>query len=126
MRILVVAACPLPWPRGTPIRIHRMAEALLQRGHEIHMATYPLGHADTPTPYQTHRVGWKNMRLRSDPGPSLKKLFVLDPLLTRRIRRLLGRLLTLGSLLSCGPADDDVPRLIAPLAEEGCPSSSGS
>ena len=92
MRILVVAACPLPWPRGTPIRIHRMAEALLQRGHEIHMATYPLGHADTPTPYQTHRVGWKNMRLRSDPGPSLKKLFVLDPLLTRRIRRLLDEM----------------------------------
>ncbi len=92
MRILVIAACPLPWPRGTPIRIHRMAEALCGRGHEIHVATYPLGHPGTPTPYKTHRVGWPNMRVASEPGPSLKKLFVLDPLLIRKVKHLLDEM----------------------------------
>ncbi len=92
MRILVIAACPLPWPRGTPIRIHRMAEALCRRGHEIHVATYPLGHPGTPTPYETHRVGWANMRVAPEPGPSLKKFFVLDPLLIRKVRHLLDEM----------------------------------
>jgi hypothetical protein len=38
----MVAACPLPWSRGTPIRIHRMAGALLASGHEIPVATHPV------------------------------------------------------------------------------------
>ena len=92
MRILVIAACPLPWPRGTPIRIHRMAEALYQRGHEVHVATYPLGDRGTPTPYKTHRIGWKNLRVAPEPGPSLKKLFVLDPLLTKKVKCLLDEM----------------------------------
>jgi len=92
MRILVIAACPLPWPRGTPIRIHRMAEALCQRGHEIHVATYPLGHPGTPTPYETHRVGWSNMQVKSEPGPSVKKLFVLDLLLIKKVKHLLDEM----------------------------------
>jgi hypothetical protein len=39
---LMFAACPLPWSRGTPIRIHRMAEALRASGHEIPVATHPV------------------------------------------------------------------------------------
>ncbi|CAN5167478.1 hypothetical protein BH20GEM2_BH20GEM2_04590 [soil metagenome] len=35
----MVAACPLPAPRGTPIRILRLAEALALRGHEVHLVT---------------------------------------------------------------------------------------
>ena len=61
MRIAMVAACPFPWPRGTPIRIHRMAEALGRRGHDVHVVTYHLG-GPTPTPHMTvHRIN----------GPSL-------------------------------------------------------
>lgn len=92
MRILVVAACPLPWPRGTPIRIHRIAEALAQSGHDVHVVTYPLGDERTSTPYRVHRVGGKGLHMDSRPGPSLKKLFVLDPLLVRRVRKLLDQI----------------------------------
>jgi glycosyltransferase involved in cell wall biosynthesis len=90
MRILVIAACPLPWPRGTPIRIHRMAEALVERGHEIHMATYPLGDDSVETNYQLHRVRSTNGDMDASPGPSLKKLFWLDPQLWGVVRRLLA------------------------------------
>ncbi|MDY0066124.1 MAG: glycosyltransferase family 4 protein [Steroidobacteraceae bacterium] len=92
MRILVVAACPLPWPRGTPIRIHRLAEALVHRGHEVHVATYPLGDQGTPTPYILHRVGRQTSTMDARPGPSLKKLLVLDPMLVRKVRKLLDEI----------------------------------
>jgi glycosyltransferase involved in cell wall biosynthesis len=90
MRVLIIAACPLPWPRGTPIRIHRMAEALVERGHEIHMATYPLGDDSVETNYQLHRVRSANGEMDASPGPSLKKLLWLDPQLWGVVRRLLA------------------------------------
>ena len=90
MRILVIAACPLPWPRGTPIRIHRMAEALVARGHEVHLATYPLGDDSVEVSYHMHRVGSRDAELDASPGPSLKKLLWLDPQLWQLVRRLLA------------------------------------
>jgi glycosyltransferase involved in cell wall biosynthesis len=89
MRILVIAACPVPWPRGTPIRIHRMAEALVARGHEVHLATYPLGDDSVGVSYRLHRAGDPDTTLDPSPGPSLKKLFWLDPQLWRVVKRLL-------------------------------------
>lgn len=89
MRVLMIAACPLPWPRGTPIRIHRMAEALLDNGHEIHVATYPVGDASIPVRYRIDRVGSPETTLDTAPGPSFRKLAYLDPLLCARVRRLL-------------------------------------
>lgn len=91
MRILMLAACPLPWPRGTPIRIHRMAEALVERGHEVQVATYPLGHAGTSVSYRIHRVARPNGRATALPGPSLRKFLVLDPLVARKAARLIGK-----------------------------------
>ncbi len=35
----MVAACPYPARRGTPIRIHRLAEAMAARGHRVHVVT---------------------------------------------------------------------------------------
>jgi len=89
MRVLTIAACPLPWPRGTPIRIHRTAEALVARGHEVHVVTYPLGDARVVIPYHVHRVGASGEHLDPRPGPSFTKLVRLDPLLLRRTKRLL-------------------------------------
>lgn len=90
MRILMIAACPLPWSRGTPIRIHRMAEALVARGHDVHVVTYPLGDETRSITYTIHRVGRRSVPVDHRPGPSLMKLFYLDPLLCLRIRRMAG------------------------------------
>jgi len=90
MRILMIAACPLPWSRGTPIRIHRMAEALVARGHDVHVVTYPLGDETRSVSYKIHRVGRRSIRVDPRPGPSLMKLIYLDPLVCLRIRRMLG------------------------------------
>jgi glycosyltransferase involved in cell wall biosynthesis len=66
-----------------------MAEALVERGHEVHAVTYPLGDRSTPTPYSVHRVGWRGAHVGAAPGPSLKKMLVFDPLLIREVTRLL-------------------------------------
>jgi glycosyltransferase involved in cell wall biosynthesis len=92
MRVAMVAACPFPWPRGTPIRVHRMAEALGRRGHDVHVVTYHLADR-TPTPSMTvHRIAGPRWYTRTAPGPTLAKLSVLDPLLTCKLRRLLRAL----------------------------------
>jgi len=67
-----------------------MAEALVARGHEVHLATYPLGDESIEVPYHLYRVGSPGTSINGAPGPSLKKLFWLDPLLWRLARRLLA------------------------------------
>lgn len=85
----MVAACPFPWPRGTPIRIHRMAEALGRRGHDVHVVTYHLADR-TPTPSMTvHRIAGPSWYTHTAPGPTFAKLALLDPLLTFKLRSVL-------------------------------------
>jgi glycosyltransferase involved in cell wall biosynthesis len=89
LRIAVVAACPFPHERGTPVRIRRLAEGLAMRGHEIHVVTYHLGDPVELPGVQTHRIRAVVNYTRKVPGPSLRKLLVIDPLLVARLRRLL-------------------------------------
>jgi glycosyltransferase involved in cell wall biosynthesis len=89
LRVAMVAPCPLPWPRGTPIRIVRTAEALAARGHDVHVVTYHLGQQTGPLPFHLHRIPRIPTYRRTAPGPTLQKLLVADTLL----RRLLGRVL---------------------------------
>ena len=42
-RVAMLAACPFPAARGTPIRILRIAEELARRGHDVDVVTYHLG-----------------------------------------------------------------------------------
>ena len=42
LKIAMIAACPLPYPRGTPIRIYKMACALAEQGCEVHVIAYHL------------------------------------------------------------------------------------
>jgi glycosyltransferase involved in cell wall biosynthesis len=88
LRIAMVAACPFPWPRGTPIRIHRIAEAVARRGHEVHVVTYHLGEDVGDSPFQVHRIREVPGYRRTDPGPTVRKLFQLDPMLAGLLRRL--------------------------------------
>jgi glycosyltransferase involved in cell wall biosynthesis len=89
MKIAMVAACPFLSPRGTPIRVHRMAEALGRRGHDVHVVTYHLGDP-VRTPHITvHRIAGPANYTRAAPGPTLTKLALLDPLLARKLRSVL-------------------------------------
>lgn len=88
----MVAACPFPANRGTPARILRMSEALASRGHEVHVATYHLGASTDEFPMHVHRIGRVPTYRKMDPGPSLQKLLVLDPLLAVKVTRLAKQL----------------------------------
>jgi glycosyltransferase involved in cell wall biosynthesis len=84
----MIAACPFPWPRGTPIRIHRMAEAVARRGHAVHVVTYHLGGELGDAPFVVHRIRDVPGYRRTDPGPTVRKLLQLDPMLAGLLRRL--------------------------------------
>jgi glycosyltransferase involved in cell wall biosynthesis len=90
LRIAVVAACPFPYGRGTPIRIRRLAEGLAARGHEVHVATYHLGAPVELPGVRVHRIAALRRYTRSVPGPSLGKLLVVDPLLVAKLKWLLA------------------------------------
>ena len=82
LRVAVVAACPYPWPRGTPIRIHQMALALAARGHDVHVVSYHLGEAlDASAGLTVHRIDDVSAYRRTAPGPTPRKLLQLDPML---------------------------------------------
>ena len=56
LRVAVVAACPFPYPRGTPVRILRLSEEIAARGHEVHVVTYHLGAGEVSDPIHLHRI----------------------------------------------------------------------
>lgn len=88
LRVAMIAACPFPWPRGTPVRVQRIAEAVAQRGHAVHVATYHLGEALADAPYAVHRIRDVPGYRRTEPGPTLGKFLRLDPMLVGLLRRL--------------------------------------
>ena len=91
LRIAMVAACPFPSPRGTPIRIRRMAEALTRRGHDVHVVTYHLDEDDRSLPFPVHRAATIGVGGHHAPGPTWTKLLVLDPLLAGTLLGVLRR-----------------------------------
>jgi glycosyltransferase involved in cell wall biosynthesis len=91
LRVAVVAACPFPCDRGTPIRIRRLAEGLAARGHEVHVATYHLGDPVEVPGVRIHRIAPLRSYTRAAPGPSLQKLLVVDPLLVTKLNRVLSQ-----------------------------------
>jgi len=83
--VAMVAACPFPANRGTPIRIQQMGEALDELGYDVHVVTYHLGN-DRPVERMTvHRT--RALRFYQDfsAGPNYVKLMLLDPLLVKRL-----------------------------------------
>lgn len=89
LSIAVVAACPMPQPRGTPVRILRLSEALASRGHDVHLVTYHLGDGELPATLHVHRAARVPTYRKRTPGPSLQKLVVVDPLLTVKLSRVI-------------------------------------
>lgn len=91
LKIAMVAACPFPYPRGTPARIYRVAKALAGRGHDVHVVTYHLGVETEQPGFAIHRIPKVPYYRRVAPGPNYRKLSVVDPLLTLKLRQLLRR-----------------------------------
>ena len=85
----MVAACPFPLGRGTPIRIQRQAEALAARGHEVHVVTYALGNAEPMDRVCVHRTPRVPFYSTTSPGPTYQKLLALDPMLVVTLVRCL-------------------------------------
>jgi glycosyltransferase involved in cell wall biosynthesis len=86
----MVAACPFPFPRGTPTRILRLAEVLGRRGHDVHVVTYHLGEPATG-PFHVHRIRDVPQYTRTAAGPSARKLLQLDPLLASTLQEVVRR-----------------------------------
>ena len=90
LRIGMVAACPLPARRGTPLRIERLAEALAARGHHVELLTYHLAEEPGHFEFPVWRVFGRLEAGTLPPGPTLAKLMLYDPalawLIARRLR----------------------------------------
>jgi glycosyltransferase involved in cell wall biosynthesis len=91
LSVAVVAACPFPYSRGTPIRIHRLSNAVAQQGVQVHVVTYHLGQPASEAAYKITRIPRIRTYNRYAPGPSYQKLLVVDPVLAITLRRLLNR-----------------------------------
>lgn len=90
LRIAMVAACPFPARRGTPLRIERLSEALAQMGHEVEVITYPIGELSSSPSFKIHRAS-KTIEVGTiPPGPTVAKLLRHDPMLARKIGQVLA------------------------------------
>ena len=72
MPVAMVAACPFPANRGTPIRIQQMGEALVQAGYDVHVVTYHLGQDRPVHGLTVHRI----RALRSTTGDEIWSTWV--------------------------------------------------
>ena len=89
MRILLIAPQPFFAQRGTPINVRQMAQTLSEAGHEVHLATYPMGEAVEMPNLVIHRA-WPLPGIRTVPiGFSLRKI-ALDGMLALRVWALLA------------------------------------
>ncbi len=86
LRVAIVAACPFPDNRGTPIRILRMAEAIQAQGVDIHVVAYHLGRTHDEFPFSLHRTKHTSLYKRFGPGPTYRKLW-LDMRLAKKLQQ---------------------------------------
>ena len=87
LHVAVVAACPFPEPRGTPVRVLRLSEATARLGHRVSVLTYHLGSGEDPPLLDVHRIPNVASYSKRGPGPSVGKFLKLDPMLQRLVRR---------------------------------------
>jgi glycosyltransferase involved in cell wall biosynthesis len=89
-RIAMVAACPMPARRGTPLRIERLSEALIARGHHVELITYHVSDDAQPLNFPVHRIFNRRVYWRMPAGPSLRKLALYDPALALKVWKVVG------------------------------------
>jgi glycosyltransferase involved in cell wall biosynthesis len=89
-RVAMIAACPMPARRGTPLRIERLTEALIARGHHVELITYHVSDDAQTLEFPVHRIFNKRVYWRMPAGPNLRKLALYDPALAIKVWRVLG------------------------------------
>lgn len=73
MTVCLLAACPFPANHGTPGSIREIAEALSERGHEVHVVTYPFGQEIPIRGVKLHRIGARHTTHAIVVGPTVQK-----------------------------------------------------
>jgi 1,2-diacylglycerol 3-alpha-glucosyltransferase len=73
LRIAMVAACPFPTSQGTQVFIGQLAEALRQRGHQVHLVAYHFGDKNLPVSAPIHRTWRLPFSGKLTSGPSLRR-----------------------------------------------------
>jgi len=86
----MVAACPMPARRGTPLRVERLAEALAARGHHVELITYHVADGPQPLGVPVHRIFRRPVYWRMPVGPSFRKLAFYDPALAWKLSHVLA------------------------------------
>ncbi len=72
-RVLMIAACPFPANYGTSGCIKEMCEVMGDRGHEIHVLTYPYGDGSPVRSVTLHRVPHLGWSREIAVGPTLQR-----------------------------------------------------
>jgi glycosyltransferase involved in cell wall biosynthesis len=90
-RIAMIAACPMPARRGTPVRVERIANALWERGHHIELITYHIADDAHGFDFPVHRIFGRPKYWCMPAGPNLRKLFLYDPALALKLWTVLGQ-----------------------------------
>ena len=85
-KIVMVAACPFPYPQGSQVLISQLSTALHHRGHQVSLVTYHWGAGEPPTGLQVQRVATLPGMGPVKAGPSWRKP-VLDMLLAHKLLR---------------------------------------
>ena len=91
LRVAMIAACPMPARRGTPLRIERLTEALITRGHHVELITYHVSDDAQELPFPVHRIFNRRVYWRMPAGPNLRKLAWYDPALAAKVWRVLAK-----------------------------------
>jgi glycosyltransferase involved in cell wall biosynthesis len=89
-RIAMVAACPMPARRGTPLRVERLAQALWRRGHHVELITYHIADDAQVFEYPVHRIFGQPVYESMPAGPNLRKLALYDPALAFKLWNVLA------------------------------------
>src|SRR5690348_376838 len=91
-RVAMVAACPMPARRGTPLRVERLAQALWARGHHVEVITYHIADDDHKLQFPVHRIFGNRRRFWQMPaGPNARKLLLYDPALALKLWSVLSK-----------------------------------
>src|ERR1700737_4792771 len=88
--IAMVVPCAFPGNYGTPAAIREICEALVDRGHRVHVVTYPFADDAVGDKVRVWRVPYWRKRKVVYVGPSFEKL-ILDLLLLLKLCRVIRR-----------------------------------